>query len=308
MRTFTVQGIAKPCSQLVLGSIAFLHERLDESFALLDTFVELGGTAVDLAKIYNGGDSERVFGQWLRARGARDHILIVTKGAHHDADGSRVNPQAIREDLASSLDRMAVDQVDLYMLHRDDVGVPVGEIVDALDEQKQKGLIRAVGVSNWTIARIDEANEYAKNTGRTPIVANSPNLSLAVPLEPRWPGCVHADDATRAWHRANQMPLLSWSSQAGGFFTGRFSPDDRSDPNMVRTYYSEDNWERYRRARELGARRGFDANQVALAFVLGQPFPVGALIGPMTVEELKSSYRAVELELSSSEMAWLDLR
>ena len=308
MKYFSIQGIDKPCSSLVMGSVAFRPDALDRTFALMDEYVALGGNAVDLAYIYNGGGSEIAFGKWLAARGARDRLTIIDKGAHHDANGPRVNPEAIRRDLRTGLERMGIGSVDLYMLHRDDTSVPVSEIMDALHEEKRAGRLSAIGVSNWTVDRIDEANAYARARGQAEIAANSPNLSLAVPVEPRWAGCVHADERTRAWHARTQMPLLSWSSQAGGFFTGRFAPEDRGDPEMVRTYYSGDNWERLRRARELGAKRGVGANTVALAFVLHQPFPIGALIGPMTVEELRSSFQASAVSLTQEEMDWLDLK
>src|SRR5947209_17905962 len=104
------------------------------------------------------------------------------------------------------------------------------------------------------------------------------------------------------------MPLFAWSSQAGGFFTGRYTPDNLENEDMVRVYYNEGNWERLRRATELGRKKGgFTANQVALAWVLHQPFPVFALIGPHSVEELNSSVSALELELTPDEVRWLNL-
>ncbi len=103
------------------------------------------------------------------------------------------------------------------------------------------------------------------------------------------------------------MPLFAWSSQARGFFTGRYTPDDLEDQTMVRVYYNDANWERFRRAAELGKQRGFTANQVALAWVLHQPFPTYALIGPASVEELRSSVAALDLELTPDEVRWLNL-
>ncbi len=104
------------------------------------------------------------------------------------------------------------------------------------------------------------------------------------------------------------MPLFAWSSQARGFFSGAFTPENVGESEfMTRVYDSPENWERLRRARELGEKRGFSAIQVALAWVLHQPFPVFPLIGPATVEELRSSVAALELELSPEEVRWLNL-
>ena len=109
------------------------------------------------------------------------------------------------------------------------------------------------------------------------------------------------------WYKEEQLPMLSWSSQARGFFTARAHPDDGSDSELVRVWYSDANWERKRRAAELGARLGATANQVALAWVLHQPFPTAALIGPATAEEAQDSYGALRLELTAEQVAWLNL-
>jgi aryl-alcohol dehydrogenase-like predicted oxidoreductase len=103
------------------------------------------------------------------------------------------------------------------------------------------------------------------------------------------------------------MPLFAWSSQARGFFSGAFTPESQNEL-MQRVYFSEDNWERLRRARELGEiRGGYSAIQVALAWVLHQPFPTFPLVGPANVAELNSCVQALELELTPEESAWLNL-
>ncbi len=188
--------------------------------------------------------------------------------------------------------------VDLYLLHRDDPAVEVGEIVDALDAHRRAGEIRAFGVSNWTLPRIDEANAYAATKGVAGIACNSPHLSLAVQNEPPWAGCLSAADAeSRAWHARTGMPLLAWSAQAAGFFAGRAHARlrQRAQP---------------RAAGARGAARpraGRDANAVALAWVLAQPFPTVAVVGPHSLEHLHASLEALDVELSAEEARWLNL-
>jgi aryl-alcohol dehydrogenase-like predicted oxidoreductase len=296
-------------SRLVLGSMVFSMDALDGTYALLDAWRELGGNIVDLAHIYQGGNSERALGRWLQDRGCRDEIVILTKGAHANADRSRVTPEDITSDMRDSLARLKTDRIDLYVLHRDDPEVPVGPIVEALNEHVRAGRIRAFGGSNWTPERLEAANAYAREHGLQPFVLSSPNLSLAVPKEPVWSGCVSAiDPQSMAWYSRAQMPLFAWSSQARGFFSGLFSPENvGGNELMTRVYDSPENWERLRRAQELGRKRGCTATQVALAWVLHQPFPVFPLIGPANVEELKSSVAALEIELSPEEARWLNL-
>jgi aryl-alcohol dehydrogenase-like predicted oxidoreductase len=140
-------------------------------------------------------------------------------------------------------------------------------------------------------------------------VVSSPNLALAVPKEPIWHEVlsVAGDAEARDWYRRTQMPLMPWSSQARGFFAGPFGPNDPRAAEMARVYDDDANHERRRRARELAARLGCSPTQVALAWVLHQPFPTFPLIGPRTVEELGDCVAALDVRLSPEDAAWLNL-
>ena len=209
-------------------------------------------------------------------------------------------PADIASDLRESIERLG-GPVDLYLLHRDDPAVDAGELIDALDEHRRAGELRAFGVSNWTLPRIEEANAHAAARGITGICCNSPHLSLAVQNEPPWPDCLSATDAgSRAWHARSGMPLLAWSAQAGGFFAG-------SSGEASRVYQNAANRERRARAARLGRRTGHSANAVALAWVLAQPFPVIAAIGPHSVAHLRSSLDALDVVLGAEEVRWLNL-
>ena len=304
----SIPAVGDRISRLVLGSAGLVSTQLDQETTLLDTFVAAGGTALDTARSY--GDSEAAIGSWLKRRGRHDDLTIITKGVHPITHGTpRVTPAAIESDLAQSLATLGVDRIDLLLLHRDDPTQPVGPIMETLNTAVVKGQIRGAGASNWSTARIDEANAYAAQHGLAGFVAGSPNLALAVSSEPMWPDCISVagDAAALAWYRERQYPLLSWSSQASGFFSGRFAPDTVTDPHVARVYYRPDNWERLRRARELAASRGCTPTQVALAWVLHQPFPTFALIGPRTLPELEDCLGAVDVELTDAEGAWLNL-
>ena len=306
----SIPGCGDRVSRLVLGSVTFSPERLDLVTSLLDAFVAAGGTTIDTARGYGKGGSEQAIGMWLRHRDRRDDVVIVTKGAHHASDGThRVTPAAIDEDLTASLESLGVPTIDLYLLHRDNPAVPVGPIMECLNEHLAAGHIRAFGGSNWTTQRFDEANAYAAAHDLQGFAASSPNLALAVTNEPMWPNCVSIPDdpVALAWYRERQVPLLSWSSQASGFFSGRFSPEDRSDPEVARVYYREDNWERLRRARDVAARYGCTPTQVALAWVLHQGIPTFALIGPRTLSELQDCLGSLAVPLTPADVAWLNL-
>lgn len=308
MKSLSFAGLKNDVSSLIMGSDFFTPETFDEVCRLLDGFVAIGGNTIDTAFIYCGGKSEQAIGMWMEERKNRDQINIWTKGAHPNQEGSRVNKAAIDEELMISLERLRTDRTDLYALHRDDPSVPVGAILEALNEHVEAGRIGIFGASNWTTERLEEANRYAEAHGLRSFSFSSPNLSLAKAIEPYWPDCVSIDEESLAWHERSELPLLSWSSQARGFFTGRFTPEDRSNEDLVRVFYNDANWERYRRAEQLASEKGVTTIQIALAYVLNQSFPTGAIIGPRNDAELKSCLEATVLVLTPAEVRWLDLR
>jgi aryl-alcohol dehydrogenase-like predicted oxidoreductase len=243
-------------------------------------------------------------------------MVIIGKGAHHDVETMerRVTPDAIHQDIQTSLSAMALDTIDVYILHRDNLEVDVGPIIEALNEEVDAGRIKVFGGSNWTHPRIAEANDFARARGLRPFTVSSPNIALAVPNEPMWIECVSiaGDAEAQTWYRTTRMPVFAWSSQARGLFSGRYRPDltegeTQDARNVIRTYYSADNWERYRRADELAEQKGATLRQIALAWVLHQPMEVYALIGPATVAELDDCLGALDVELSADEVVWLNL-
>ena len=181
-----VPGIEKPISRLVQGTVMINSNELDKSFALLDEIHSLGCNTFDTAHVYGNGDGERTLGRWIHERDIRDEIVIITKGAHHNADRSRVTPFDITSDLYDSLARLKVEAIDLYLLHRDDPAVPVGPIIDVLNEHQAAGRIGAFGGSNWTHERIQEANAYTQAHGLLPFAVGSPQFSLAEMMQPPW--------------------------------------------------------------------------------------------------------------------------
>ncbi|MDQ0173636.1 aldo/keto reductase [Paenibacillus tundrae] len=307
MEFITIDGAGKRISRLIKGTDYFVHDAYEKVAANMDAFLSIGGNTVDTAHIYCGGQSEEVLGRYMQERGNRDEIVILTKGAHHNQDGPRVNPDAIRSDLLTSLERLQTPHVELYALHRDDPNVAVGVILEALNEHIEAGKIGAIGASNWTWQRLEEANTYAASHGLKGFTFSSPNLSLAKANEPFWAGCVSADAETLAWHERTQLPLLSWSSQARGFFTGRFTPEVRDNADLVRVFYSDGNWERLHRAEQLAAAKNTTPIQIALAYVLNQSFPTCALIGAQNQAELLSCDEGSRISLSTQEVNWLDL-
>jgi predicted dehydrogenase/aryl-alcohol dehydrogenase-like predicted oxidoreductase len=304
MKYGRIDGVGKPVSRLAMGTMIEGAEfPAVQGAVLFDGFVEAGGTCFDTAHLYLGGQSEQVFGQWMRSRGVREEVVVLGKGAATPF----CDPENLTRQLLVSLERMQTDYVDLYMMHRDNEAIPVGEFVEVLNEHKAAGRMRTFGVSNWSLARVEEANRYAAAHGLAGFSALSNNFSLARLVEPIWPGSIATSDAaSRAWFTETQTVLFPWSSQARGFFAAG-ARDNVSDSELVRCWYSDDNFERLARVRSLAEERGVLPINVALAYVLSQPFPTFPLIGPRSLRELETSLPALGIELSSDELEWLNL-
>ncbi|ODT74821.1 MAG: oxidoreductase [Pelagibacterium sp. SCN 64-44] len=298
----SIPGLGKQASAVALGFEDF------RSFAsgaiLLDAFWEKGGNVFDTAFVYGAGYTETLFGEWHRNRGTREGSVLIGKGAHSPL----CYPDVIGKQLTQSLDRLQTDYVDVYFMHRDNLEVPVGEFVDAMDAEVKAGRIRGpFGGSNWTRERFDEAIAYAERTGKTRPMALSNNFALAEMLDPIWDGCVTASTpGFRQWLTDRQVTNFSWSSQARGFFTDRAGRDKTDNEELVRVWYNEQNFGRRDRAVELAEKLGKSPIHVALAYVLAQPFPSVPLIGPRTLAELDDSLKAFAIQLTPDQVKWLE--
>jgi len=303
MRYGSVPGIAHPVARLVMG----VDNQTSPAHAavMFDDYIEKGGNCFDTAWVYGGGRHEKLLGGWIRARGIRDRMVLIGKGAHTPF----CTPEWIERQLHETLERLQQDRLDIYIMHRDNPDVPVGEFVEVLNRLRNEGRFSVFGGSNWSISRFEAANAYAVANGLQPFGVLSNNLSLARMVDPVWAGCVAVSDpGSREWLERTQTPLFAWSSQARGFFTARADAGAAADPELRRCWVSDDNYRRRERAYQLASERGVLPINIALAYVLCQAFPAFALFGPRTPEETRTSLPGLGIELSAAELAWLDLR
>jgi aryl-alcohol dehydrogenase-like predicted oxidoreductase len=323
MNRRAIPGTSLVPSVICLGTGSFgTGIRPDECWRMLDRYVELGGNFVDTAHYYGSwvpggtGASETAVGTWLSRPGSRDRIILATKGGHptaHSGATARLSPAELGRDLRESLERLRTDHVDLYWLHQDDPAVPVGEVLGVLNEFVAAGRVRAIGASNWTVARQEEAATYARDSGLVGFCASQIGWSLAQARTHTFGHftSVYMDDATWEYHRRTSVPVMAYSSQAQGFFflTGRrgaAAMRRHADPWVAHRYLTEENLARLERARQLAGQHGRTANDVALAYLLSQPFPVYPIIGPQDTEQLVTSCSAHDLRLSADEVAFLE--
>ena len=304
MRYETVPGVPRPVSKLTLGSMIIPTLPEHEVYEILEAWVDNGGTMVDTARIYGGGKSEELLGNWL-ASGNRDRLMILGKGCHHDAKGHRVTAEALRQDIEQSLEALQTHHIELYLLHRDDPDIPVGEVIDWLNEHRQAGNIGAFGGSNWAIKRIRQANEYARNRGVQGFAATSNYFGLATTNENMWPGVELIDESDADWYSETGTVNFAWSSLGRGYFAGK-GEGPNADDDVARVYVNEINSKRRARAEELGNQKGLSGIQIAGAYAINQPFASIALVGASSVEEVCASTIAADIELTDAEVRWLE--
>jgi predicted dehydrogenase/aryl-alcohol dehydrogenase-like predicted oxidoreductase len=312
------EPLGRQLSRLVLGTDA---ARDPESVLVLwDHYLSIGGNTFDSAWIYNQGTAESRLGWWIDKQGVRKDVILLDKGAHTPIESwpltlyTECTPDALSRQHFQSLERLRTDYIDIYMLHRDNQEVPVGEFIDVLNQHKEMGTIRSFGASNWSRARLEEANAYAANHGLQGFCAVSNQLSLAGMVREVYAGAISfGDPDSRAWLAQHKMGLFPWSSQARGFFLEEkdsgYQPKDFADRragDIERHWSSPANLARKQRARELGKKLGSSAMGVALAWVLHQPFPAFPLIGPRSIHELNDSAFASALGLTADQMLWLE--
>tara|TARA_X000001036_G_C20671990_1_gene802811 strand:+ start:636 stop:2633 length:1998 start_codon:yes stop_codon:yes gene_type:complete len=304
-----IPGINKDLSRVVFGCDN--QSDSNHAFAMFDHFFSQGGNVFDTAYIYNEGKSDLYLGSWIDARGLREEVVVLGKGAHTPD----CTPDKIRPQLDETLSRMSTSYLDIYCLHRDNEDLPVEGFIDTLNELKDEGLVSVFGASNWSLKRFKEANDYALSTGKEPFTVLSNNFSLAHMNNPVWPGCFScSEDDYLKYLTDNQISIFPWSSQARGFFldtqefTGLAHVADPNREEQDRVWGSADNLERRKRCFDLAAEKDVDPIQMALAFVLNQDFPSFPLIGPRNFFETESSLQATQIEVSSKEISWLNLK
>lgn len=313
-----LDGISLPISRIVFGNaIPAMIMGQDES-QFLNHILELGINTFETARVY--GEAERVMGNWMSQCGCRDKVIIIDKGAHPlpDTQESRVNPKAIQEDLNTSLEALQTDYVDLYLLHRDDKKQPVGPLIEKLNELKENGKIRLFGVSNWTVRRIEEAEEYAYQKDLEPFAISSVNYGLAQQvLDPWGGGCVSISGPEnvedRRWYLQQQLPVLAYSPLAHGLMSGKIHTNELNrvtevlDSYSVRGYCCRENYERLRRAELIAEKKKATVAQVVLSWLLNQPLEPYVVLSASTAERMEENCKALDLELTREEMQYLNL-
>lgn len=309
-RSFARTGVR--VSPLTLGTMMFGawgNPDHAESVRIIHAALDAGVNVVDTADVYGAGESEQIVGKAL-AGGRRDDVFLATK--FHGTMGEDPNRAGnsrrwIFRAVEESLRRLQTDWIDLYQVHRWDLGTDVEETLGALDDLVRAGRIRYAGTSTWPLQRVVEAQWVARRDARNRFVSEQPPYSILVRR-------IEGDLLPAA--RDYGIAILPWSPLAGGWLSGRYRlgqatptspraqrvPDryDLGDPANRRKLEAADALAR------LAEEAGLSLIQLSLAFVLRHPAITSAIIGPRTMEQLESQLGADEVTLSHDVLDRID--
>ena len=229
--------------------------------------------------------------------------------AHDAAQVYRVNAKDVLSDIKESLDYLQTDCLEIYWLHRDNLKIPVDEILGFLNEYKEMGLIKYFGGSNWTVDRFQQANTYANSNAMTPLFGLQNLWSLARPNYPlvdeTMVACEHGDIEFLQNTRTN---LFAYSSLAFGFFCKLAERGyDDLDVNLQTHYYNEENMQMLEKVKAMAVAYNCSINNIALAYLLSQDFTCIPVIGCSNLEQLESNIQAVDIKLTPKDIQSLGL-
>ncbi|MCH5187953.1 MAG: aldo/keto reductase [Oscillospiraceae bacterium] len=299
MKYIDLPKLNNPVSRFIFGTAIGPMSGGRGAETLLDAVFAEGVNTFDTARVY--GESERCLGKWIKDRGLRDKINIITKGCHHDENGSRVSPEHLIKDVETSLMSLGTDYIDLYLLHRDDISRPAEVMIDALCRLQQQGKILCFGASNWTHSRIAEANSYARDTQQEGFAVSSPGLSAAKRVFDPWGGSVDisGDSEAQEWYAANKIPVLAYSALARGYLSGRIksgqSPIAVFGPGAPMEYDCAENTERLKKLEREAEENGITVAQAALLWLLRREMTVCPIISPTKADHIRSAAAVFDL-------------
>lgn len=292
---------------LVLGGNVFgwTADR-DTSFAVLDAFVAGGGTMIDTADVYSawvpghkGGESESMIGDWLKASGKRDDVLIATKvGMLPGEGGEKLAPARIIAAAEASLKRLGTDRIDLYYAHQDDESVPQDAVLEAFGTLVDAGKVRVIGASNFHAARLKSAVDAAK-------AANLPRYHVLQP-EYNLVSRHKFEGELQDYCIAENIGVLPYYGLASGFLTGKYRTKDDLGKS-IRGGRMGDLLEGKGKAvldamDAVAAETGATLVQIALAWLIAQPGVTAPIASATSVDQLQDLMDAMTLELSKSQL------
>ena len=280
------------------------------SFKLLDAWVDAGFNFVDTADVYSrwapghaGGESETVIGKWLRHSGKRNRIVLATKVGKDMGNGKvGLRPEYIRQAVEASLQRLQTDHIDLYQSHDDDTTVPLADTLGAYADLIQAGKVRAIGASNYSAARLQEALQTSERLGL-------PRYESLQPLFNLYDRAVF-EDALQPLCVEHQVGVINFYALAAGFLTGKYrtaadAAKSARGANTTAKYLNERGLRILAALDTVAERYGATPGQVAVAWQMVQPGITAPIASATSLEQLQQLVKATQLVLDDDALATL---
>ncbi|MGE3476116.1 MAG: aldo/keto reductase [Rhodospirillaceae bacterium] len=303
-------------SRIALGTMYFGEETPEaDAFAILDAYVEAGGTFIDTADVYSGGASEEIVGRWLgaRSRDLTSRIILATKG--RAGDNSRPNDlglsrRHLHRALDASLRRLGAEVIDLYQLHASDMQTPIEETLVFLDGAIRAGKIHYYGLSNFKGWELQLLVSTARSMGLPPPITLQPQYSLLSRM-------VEWEILPAARH--NGLGILPWSPLAGGFLTGKYDrgakPTSETRAGSKKGLFqwvsadyakSDQSWATIDAVKQCAKKLGVPPSHIALSWLASRPGITAPVVGFRTLAHLAQNIGAADFVLDNASIALLD--
>lgn len=274
----------------------------NEAFRVLDAFVDHGLTAFDTADVYGKGKSETILGNWMKTRGNRDKVIVMTKVGSDMGQGKRdLTAKWIAEEVDHSLKRLQTDVIDLYQSHWPDTETPQEETLGAFDKLVKAGKVRWLGSSNQDTTLLGEALDISRKNGwaRYETLQNEYNLYDRDGFGRVQQMCVD-----------NDVSGIGYFSLARGFLSGKYRSADDADKsprgaNVVSKYINPRGERILAALDDVGKRNGVKPAEVALAWIAAQPGVGAAIASATTIEQVESLVKGARLQLPAEDVTQL---
>jgi len=279
------------------------------SFAILDAFLAAGFNAIDTADVYNryapglqGGESETVIGEWMKDRGVRDRVVIITKGGLPMGEGMEgLGRDYLPRACEASLRRLQTDYIDVYMSHRSDPTVPIEETLATYQRLIDAGKVRVAGCSNYTAEELAAALNASGN-GRARYEVLEPHYNLATRNE--------YEGALENVCTQHHLGVIPYFALAAGFLTGKYRSkadfEGRARAGTASSYFNERNLRLLDGLDQVAARHDASPAQIALAWLMARPSITAPIASATSIEQLTDILKSTEIRLTPEDLAALE--
>lgn len=281
-----------------------------ESFKILDAFVDAGFDFIDTADTYSwwvpgnkGVESETIIGEWFSQRKNRDKIILSTKvGSQNNERPKNISKNFILESVDQSLRRLKTDYIDLYQTHFDDEKTPVEETLSAYQQLIKEGKVRVIGTSNMSPARIRESLKASEKEGLPKYQTLQPLYNLMERKD--------YEKELREIVEENNMGVLSYSSLASGFLTGKYrSKDDLNKSQRgggIEKYLNDKGFNVLKALDQISEKHGTTQAAISLAWLMAQPTITAPIVSATSLKQMESIIKAPQLKLDEEDIEVLN--